>query len=74
MPETSGDSRRGVSGILFPAIHGSFTTQGPRQKGAGPDRFRIDDTGAPRLRATLQRRAKSLSTAARRRRACVAGP
>ena len=45
MPETSGDSRRGVSGILFPAIHVSFTTQGPAAKGAGPGRFRIGDAG-----------------------------
>jgi len=46
MPETSGDSRRGVSGILFPPIHVSFTTHVPMAKGSGPDRFRFGDTGA----------------------------
>ena len=39
MAETSGDSSRGVSGILFRGIHDSFTTQGLRQNTAETDHF-----------------------------------
>lgn len=40
MAETSGDSSRGVSGILFRGIHDSFTTQGLPQKRAETSRIR----------------------------------
>jgi hypothetical protein len=48
MAETSGDSSRGVSGILFRGIHDSFTTQGLPQKRAETSRIRPSPASSER--------------------------